>query len=301
MGHCGSPSRCLPNILVSKIFFSPSCFSTWSNSSLRSLSVSNQRQIADKVESVLGFPIDKGTVGRILRSSLVDKGTQVDQESIGESSPEQALARSSLPTGAKDEVPDVEPDEGPSGGCDAPQQFPDVGVVATWGVPEDKAAAVLQSWRMAHSEGEHYICDWTLRLIENLQAEILYAEAMAISTADWLGDRWNLEILQGAAHLAKLYRPWERSSGRKAYIREFNAFVEADQRLAESSKAEAANPSRDRSGPPTDTITATEVWLCTEFPKLFFDRYRFWRPSFVRRDLPIPTGRTTIEWQRALM
>jgi hypothetical protein len=109
--------------------------------------------------------------------------------------------------------------------CRAPDPWPDVAQLESWGVPKDEAPGLLSAWRRAHRAGSHPICVFWGQLAENVQAGIPFADAYDVTIASWLAGRWGFKLLQAVAELYRLYRPWEGPVHQKVYLEEVQAAI----------------------------------------------------------------------------
>lgn len=109
--------------------------------------------------------------------------------------------------------------------CRAPDPWPDVARLESWGVPKGEAPGLLSAWRRAHRAGSHPICVFWGQLTENVQAGIPFADAYDVTIANWLAGRWGFKLLRAVAELYRLYRPWEGPVHQKVYLEEVQAAI----------------------------------------------------------------------------
>jgi hypothetical protein len=109
--------------------------------------------------------------------------------------------------------------------CQAPEPWPDVAQLESWGVPKEEAPGLLSAWRRAHRAGSHPMCAFWGQLAENVQAGIPFADAYDLTIANWLAGRWGFKLLKAVAELYRLYRPWEGPVHQKVYLEEVQAAI----------------------------------------------------------------------------
>jgi hypothetical protein len=107
----------------------------------------------------------------------------------------------------------------------APDPWPDVARLESWGVPKGEAPGLLSAWRRAHRSGSHPICVFWGQLTENVQAGIPFADAYELTIANWLADRWGFKLLKAVTELYRLYRPWEGPVHQKVYLEEVQSAI----------------------------------------------------------------------------
>ena len=109
--------------------------------------------------------------------------------------------------------------------CRAPEHWPDVAQLETWGVPKYEAPGLLSAWRRAHREETHQLCAFWGELVENVQAGTPFLDAYDLIIASWLADRWGYKLPKVIVELYRLYRPWEEKVHRKVYMEEVRVAV----------------------------------------------------------------------------
>ena len=143
--------------------------------------------------------------------------------SIGETSSANGTRKSKQSSAGDDLAKESPGAEGAA--CDAPDQWPDVSRLESWGVPKYAAPGFLSAWRRAHHRETHELCGLWADLSVNVQAQIPFPDAYDLAVAHWLADRWGLDSLKSITELYRLYRPWEGKVHRRVYLDEVKAVV----------------------------------------------------------------------------
>ena len=109
--------------------------------------------------------------------------------------------------------------------CDVSENWPDVALLESWGVPKFTAPGLLSAWRRAHREETHDLCALWGDLADNVKAHIPFSDAYDLAMARWLADRWGVDLLRTITELYRLYRPWEGKVHRRVYLDEVRVAI----------------------------------------------------------------------------